>query len=149
MAIDYDWIWLTWFQNFREEREMIPYCKATGVGCIPWSPVARGVLTRPWSERSTTREQTDNFLKALIRSKETEIDKAIVDRVEEVAEKKGVQMAQVAIAWSLRQEIVYPIVGLSSKERIDQAVEAIKIKLTDEEAKYLEEPYAPKMIQGY
>ena len=128
---------------------MIPYCKATGVGCIPWSPVARGVLTRPWSERSTSREQTDNFLKSLIRSKETEIDKTIVDRVEEVAKKKGVQMAQVAMAWSLRQEIVYPIVGLGSKERIDQAVAAVKIKLTDEEAKYLEEPYAPKLIQGY
>ena len=132
-----------------EEREMIPYCRATGVGCIPWSPVARGVLTRPWSERSTEREQTDNFLKSLIRSKEGEIDKTIVDRVEEIAKKKGVGMAQVAMAWSLRQDSVYPIVGLSSIERIDQAVDALKIKLTDKEAQYLEEPYAPKQVQGY
>ena len=132
-----------------EEREMLPYCRASGVGCIPWSPVARGVLTRPWSERSTKREESDNFLKSLIRSKETEIDKNIVDRVEEVAKKRGVGMALVAMAWSLKQEAVNPIVGLGSKERIDQAVEAVKFQLSDEEAKYLEEPYMPKMVQGY
>lgn len=132
-----------------EEREMLPYCRATGVGLIPWSPVARGVLTRPWGDRSTRREETDNFLKSLIRSRETEVDKAIVDRVEEVAKKKGVGMAQVAIAWGIKQDKVNPIVGLGSKERIDQAVEATKIKLSDEEAKYLEEPYLPKVVQGY
>lgn len=128
---------------------MLPYCRATGVGLIPWSPVARGVLTRPWGDRSTRREETDNFLKSLIRSRETEVDKAIVDRVEEVAKKKGVGMAQVAIAWGIKQDKVNPIVGLGSKERIDQAVEATKIKLSDEEAKYLEEPYLPKVVQGY
>lgn len=132
-----------------EEREMLPYCRASGVGCIPWSPVARGVLARPWSERSTKREESDNFLKSLIRSKETETDKNIVDRVEEVAKKRGVGMALVAIAWSLKQEAVNPIVGLGSKERIDEAVEAVKFQLSDEEAKYLEEPYMPKMVQGY
>ena len=132
-----------------EEREMLPYCRASGVGCIPWSPVARGVLTRPWGDRSTQREGSDNFLKSLIRSRETETDKAIVDRVEEVARKKGVGMAQVAIAWSIRQPGVNPIVGLGSKERIDQAVDAVKVQLTDKEAKYLEEPYLPKTIQGY
>lgn len=128
---------------------MIPYCRATGVGVIPWSPIARGALTRPWGDRGTTREETDNFMKSLIRSKETDIDKAITDRVEEVSKKKGMGMAQIAMAWSLRQESVNPIVGLSSKERIDQAVEALKVQLTDEEAKYLEEPYQPKQIQGY
>ena len=128
---------------------MIPYCRATGVGCIPWSPVARGVLTRPWGERTTQREKSDNFLKSLIRSRETEVDKAIVDRVEEVAKKRGVGMALVATAWTLKQSGVNPIVGLSSKERIDQAVEAVKFELSDEEAKYLEEPYLSKQIQGY
>ena len=132
-----------------EEREMLPYCRATGVGCIPWSPVARGVLTRPWDERSTKREETDNFLKSLIRNKETEIDKNIVSRLEEVAKKRGVGMALVAIAWSIKQEGVNPIVGLGSKERIDQAVKAVKFELSDEEAAYLEEPYMPKTIQGY
>ena len=132
-----------------EEREMLPYCRATGVGCIPWSPVARGVLTRPWGDRSTKREESDNFLKSLIRNKETEIDKNIVNRLEEVAKKRGVGMALVAIAWSIKQTGVNPIVGLGSKERIDQAVEAVKFELSDEDAKYLEEPYMPKAIQGY
>ena len=132
-----------------EEREMLPYCRATGVGCIPWSPVARGVLTRPWATRDTKREASDNFLKSLIRNKETEIDKNIVDRLEEVAKKRGVGMAMLAIPGSIKQEGVNPIVGLGSKERIDQAVEAVKFELSDEEAKYLEEPYMPKMTQGY
>jgi aryl-alcohol dehydrogenase-like predicted oxidoreductase len=131
-----------------EEREMIPYCKDTGVGLIPWSPVARGVLTRPWGQRDTKREQTDDYLKSLIRSKETDIDKAIVDRVEEVAKRNNVSMATIATAWCLKKGTI-PIIGLSSKERIDQAVENSKYQLSDEDAKYLEEPYAPKLIQGY
>lgn len=97
---------------------MIPYCRSAGVGCIPWSPLARGVLTRPWGERSTKRENADNYLKFLIRQKENDIDKSIVDRLEEVAKKNNVGMALVAIAWSIRQENVNPIVGLGSKERI-------------------------------
>ena len=142
-------------QNFHnliyreEEREMLPYCAATGVGCIPWSPIARGILARPWSDRSTKRETTDTYLKGQIRRRETETDKVIVDRLEEVSKKKGVSMAQVATAWVLRREGINPIVGLGSKERIDQAVEAIKVKLTDEEARYLEEPYMPKDVTGY
>ncbi|KAF9887981.1 hypothetical protein FE257_009370 [Aspergillus nanangensis] len=129
-----------------EEREMIPYCLDAGIGIIPWSPMARGVLTRPWNSRSTTRESTDGALKVLVRSRETEADKAIVDRVEEIAKKKGVTMAQVAIAWSLSHPMENPILGLSSKERIDEAVAAIKVKLTEEEIKYLEEPYLPKTL---
>lgn len=129
-----------------EEREMIPYCQDAGIGLIPWSPIARGVLTRPWNSRSTTRESTDGALKVLVRSRETEADKAIVDRVEEIAQKKGVSMAQIAIAWSLSHPHTNPILGLSSKERIDEAVAAIKVKLTEEEIKYLEEPYLPKTL---
>ncbi|KAF2841838.1 Aldo/keto reductase [Patellaria atrata CBS 101060] len=141
-------------QNFynllyrEEEREMIPYCKDTGVGLIPWSPIFRGVLARPWDERVTKREQTDKALKNMMRTRETEVDKAIVDRVEEVAKKKGVSMTAVATAWCLKQGVV-PIIGLSSKERIDQAVENVRVELTDEEAKYLEEPYLPKNIIGH
>lgn len=131
-----------------EEREMLPYCADTGVGCIPWSPIARGALARPWGDRSTEREHTDNYLKSLVRDRETEVDKAIIDRVEEVAKKRGVSMAIIATAWCLHKHMVNPIIGLSSKERIDQAVEAVKFKLTDEEIKYLEEPYRPKTVQG-
>ncbi|KAL2050028.1 hypothetical protein ABVK25_009755 [Lepraria finkii] len=132
-----------------EEREMLPYCRASGVGCIPWSPVARGVLARPWGDRSTKREETDQILKSLLRTKATETDKTIVDRLEEVAKNRWVGMALVAIAWSIKQKGVNPIVGLGSKERIDQAVEAVKFELSDEEARYLEEPYMPKVVQGY
>lgn len=131
-----------------EEREMIPYCKDSGVGLIPWSPVARGALTRPWGVRETLREGTDNFLKNMIRSREGESDKAITDRVEEVAKRKGVSMAQIAIAWSLAKGM-NPIIGLNTKERIDEACETIKIKLTEEETKYLEEPYIAKAVSGY
>ncbi|APA08165.1 hypothetical protein sscle_03g029350 [Sclerotinia sclerotiorum 1980 UF-70] len=136
-----------------EEREMIPYCRDAGVGLIPWSPIARGALARPFNDRGTTRENSDRMLKAMIRSKESEIDKLVINRVEEIAKKKGVSMATVAIAWCLSKEGVNPIIGLSSKERIDQAVEAVKFassgKLTAEDIAYLEEGYAPKVIQGY
>jgi len=132
-----------------EENEMIPYCNHTGVGLIPWSPVARGVLARPWATRDTLREQTDGFLKALIRSRDDAVDAEIVGRVEKVAKKMGKGMAQVAIAWSLTKKDVCPIVGLNKKERIDEAIEACKIKLSDEDIKYLEEAYQRKKRQGY
>ncbi|OGM42688.1 aryl-alcohol dehydrogenase [Aspergillus bombycis] len=131
-----------------EEREMIPYCVDSGVGLIPWSPMARGVLARPWNSRSTTRESTDAALRLLVRSRESEADKAIVDRVEELSKKKGVSMAQVSIAWSLSHTNENPILGLNSKERIDEAVASVKVKLTDEEIKYLEEPYIPKALSA-
>jgi len=131
-----------------EEREMIPYCKDSGVGLIPWSPVARGALTRPWDSRSTLRETSDSFLKSHIRSRETETDKAITDRVEEIAKKKGISMAQVATAWSLSKGMC-PIIGMNKKDRIDEAVATLKITLTEEETKYLEEPYVAKAISGY
>lgn len=131
-----------------EEREMIPYCRFSGVGLVPWSPLARGVLCRPWDERGTKREQTDNFLKSLIRSRENEVDRTIVDRLEEVAKKNGVSMTCIATAWSIYKGCC-PIIGLGSKERIEEAVANAKYKLSEEDAKYLEEPYLPKAIQGY
>lgn len=132
-----------------EENEMIPYCNHTGVGLIPWSPVARGALTRPYSSRDTLREKTDLYLKGLIRSREDKIDEEIINRVEEVAKKIGKSMAQVSIAWALSKKDVSPIVGLNKIERIDEAVEATTIKLSEEDIKYLEEPYQPKKRQGY
>ena len=101
-----------------EENEMIPYCNDTGVGLIPWSPVGRGALTRPWGSRDTHREKTDNYLKNLIRSKETEVDKMIVDRLEEVSKKMGKSMAQVATAWCLGKKDVMPIIGLGKIDRM-------------------------------
>ncbi|MCJ1408026.1 hypothetical protein MMC19_002099 [Ptychographa xylographoides] len=126
-----------------EEREMIPYCRDAG-----WSPIARGALARPWSSRDTLREKNDHFLKLLV-NRENEVDKQIVDTLEEIAKAKGLPMATVATAWCLSKEAVNPIVGLSSKERIDQIVDAVKVKLTEEEIEKLEKGYLPKNIQGY
>ncbi|KAI4721033.1 Aldo/keto reductase [Aureobasidium sp. EXF-10727] len=131
-----------------EEREMIPYCKATGVGLIPWSPMARGVLARPWSSRSSIRESSDNTLKALIRSKETQTDEQIVKKVEEVAKRKGISMAAVAVGWSVAKGDI-PILGLSSVERIDEACENCKVVLSAEEIAELEELYMPKAVSGF
>jgi len=84
-----------------EEREMIPYCKDTGVGLIPWSPIARGVLARPLGAQDTKRGTSDNALKNLIRARESEADREIVRRVEEVAKKRGVSMTAIATAWCI------------------------------------------------
>ena len=119
-----------------EEREMLPYCAHAGIGVVPWSPLAQGVLARPWNSDATSRVKTDAYA-GLLTSDE---DKAVVDRVEEVAKAKGVSMAQVAVSWSFKKG-VYPILGLQSVERIDEAVGALGVELSDEEVKSLEEPY--------
>ncbi|KAH7135725.1 NADP-dependent oxidoreductase domain-containing protein [Dendryphion nanum] len=131
-----------------EEREMIPYCQDTGVGLIPWSPIARGALTRPWSDRSTKRATTDKFLDLLVHQREDKIDQEIIGRVEEVAKKRGVSMACVATAWCVEKGVM-PIIGLSSKERIEEAVVNSNFKLSEEDVKFLEEKYAPKTRQGF
>lgn len=124
-----------------EEREMIPYCNETGVGLIPWSPVARGVLTRPWGEESE-RSKTDDYLNAIGLNKAEGFRKEIVDRVEKIAKDKGVSMAAIATAWVIAKG-GSPIVGISSVKRISDTVTAAQIKLTEEEIKLLEEPYFP------
>ena len=131
-----------------EEREMIPYCKDSGVGLIPWSPIARGALARPYSDRTTLREKTDRMLNNMIRGRESEVDKAIITRTEEIAKKHGVKMTTIATAWCIGKGAM-PIVGLSSKERIDEAVKNSRWVLPEEDAKYLEEVYLPRVIQGY
>lgn len=131
-----------------EEREMIPYCQNTGVGLTPWYALASGTLARPWKGSSTERSTHDKFRQGVL-GKGEEADKVIVDRVEEIAKKKGVAMAQVTIAWLLSKKYVTPILGLSKTSRIDEAVDAVKVKLTDEEISYLEEPYQPKRVTGY
>jgi versiconal hemiacetal acetate reductase len=129
-----------------EEREMIPFCKDSQVGILPWSPLARGVLAHPWNERTTLREQTDKLLQNLVRSGETGVDKEVVDRVAEVAARRGVSMAIVTLAWCLKKGVC-PITGLGSTARIDEAVSAVSFQLSEEEVKYLEEPYQPKELK--
>lgn len=131
-----------------EEREMIPYCQATGVGIIPWYALAAGMLARPWSDESSKRAQTDEFMKYILRNDSTQSDQEVVARIEELSKKKGVPMAQISIAWLLSHKGVNPILGLNKPERINEAVEALKVQLSEEEIKYLEEPYKSKPVRG-
>ena len=134
-----------------EEREMLPYCRATGVGCIPWSPIARGTLARPWQSDNgepTLRATHDATLKGLMKG-DNKADKAIVTAVEEIAKARGLPMAVIATAWCLSKEGVNPIVGLNSIERINEALSAVKVGLTKEEVARLEEAYLPKFVTGY
>ncbi|KAJ7663111.1 NADP-dependent oxidoreductase domain-containing protein [Mycena polygramma] len=127
-----------------EEREMIPYCKAHGIGLIPYAPLGNGALARPVGEeshRSETNKGTP-FEKKL-----TEADKAIIGRVQELAEKKGCTMSQIALAW-IKLKVDSPIIGISSVERVEQSAQKV-LELTPDEAKYLEELYVPKPDRGY
>jgi len=133
-----------------EEREMIPLCVDQGVGVIPWSPLARGVLagTRTrGGERLTTRAGTDQFTDYLY-NQPTDFD--VVERVAEVAAERGVPPAQVALAWLLHKPAVTaPIVGATKVEHLNDALAAEQLALSDEEIARLEEPYAPHPVLGH
>jgi 1-deoxyxylulose-5-phosphate synthase len=132
-----------------EEREMLPLCEAEGVAVIPWSPQARGRLTRPWKSAETERTRTDAYGRALYGATEAS-DKAIVDRVAEIARARGAPMAQVALAWMLgKKAVTAPIVGATKPGQLEDAVAALSVKLTDEETRRLEEPYVPHRIAGF
>jgi aryl-alcohol dehydrogenase-like predicted oxidoreductase len=132
--------------NREEEREMYPLCADQGVGVIPWSPLARGVLTRPWGE-ATTRSQTDAFGKTLY---DESTDRVIVERVAEVAEARGVSRAQVALAWvAVNPVVTAPIVGLGKQSHLDDAVAALELELSADEIQQLEEPYVPHPVVGF
>ena len=131
-----------------EEREMIPLCAAEGVGVIPWSPLARGRLTRAWNE-TTKRTESDEFGKTLYTAT-PDADRKIVERVTEVATQRGVPRAQVALAWLLQKPFVSaPIVGASKPHHLDDAVAALSLELTPEEISSLEEPYVPHPVVGF
>jgi 1-deoxyxylulose-5-phosphate synthase len=126
-----------------EEREMLPLCEKEGIGVIPWSPLAHGYLTRPHEEMdATTRGETHDPLYDHPYREGGGIE--INERVEELAEEKGVTMAQIALAWHFNKDWVdTPIVGTTSVEHLEQAVEALDIDLSDSDIEYLEEPYEP------
>lgn len=128
-----------------EEREMMPTLKMFGVGSIPWSPLGRGLLTRPMGQ-PTTRAETDAFQKQYKGTATPEI----VKRVEEIAKKKGVSMAQIAIAWTLAKPgVSAPIVGTTSLDNLKDIIGGVSVSLTEDEIKYLEEPYVPQNIVGH
>jgi aryl-alcohol dehydrogenase-like predicted oxidoreductase len=131
-----------------EEREMLPLCLDQGVGVIPWSPLARGKLARAWDAETTTRSETDQYSKSLY-TKSAEADKRVVDRLGELAASRGVPRAQLALAWLLsKPAITSPIVGATKPNHLEDAVEAVSLKLTSEEIKLLEEPYVPHPVLG-
>jgi aryl-alcohol dehydrogenase-like predicted oxidoreductase len=128
-----------------EEREMFGLLADQGVGGIPWSPLAKGRLARPWGER-TLRFDTDPVGRRFY----GDGDRAIIDAVQQVADKRGVPMAQVALAWVLKNPVVTaPIVGPTKPYHLADAVAALEITLTDEEIRVLEEPYTPRQPTGY
>jgi 1-deoxyxylulose-5-phosphate synthase len=128
-----------------EEREMLPLCQDQGIAVIPWSPLARGRLARPWDEE-TERSRTDEFGKRLYRDD----DREIVDAVAQVASKRGSSMAQVALAWLFSRPVISaPIVGLTKPEQLDDALSAVTLELSPEEIEQLEAPYTPHAIAGH
>lgn len=130
-----------------DERELIPLCKDQNIGLTPYSPLAAGRLARDWSE-TTYRLQTDEVAKSKYDSTKDK-DKAIVDRVSELAKKHGVSRAQISLVWLLHKEPVNaPIIGATKITHLEDAVGAISVKLTSEEIAYLEEPYVPHSIVG-
>ncbi len=133
-----------------EEREMMGLCREEGVGVIPWSPLARGKLTRPWTdEPPTKRAETDQFGKTLYRGFE-ESDRAVVGAVQRVAEARGLPMAQVALAWVLAQPgVTAPIIGASKPRHLEDAVSAMSVKLSAEEIAALQADYVPRHTAGF
>ncbi|MFJ4781771.1 aldo/keto reductase [Streptomyces sp. NPDC088794] len=128
-----------------EEREMLPLCADQGVGALPWSPLARGRLTRDWGT-VTERSANDNFGSRLY----ADGDRTVVEAVTRIAGDRGVPRAQVALAWLLRQNTVAaPIVGAGKPQHIEDAVAAVELELSDKELEELEQPYAPHPIIGH
>jgi aryl-alcohol dehydrogenase-like predicted oxidoreductase len=130
-----------------EEREMMPLCQDSGIGVIPWSPLARGRLTRPWNE-ATERTRADEYGNKLYAGS-TDADKRVVERVGEIAAARGVGRAQVALAWILQKPFISaPIVGASKARHLEDAVAALSLRLNSSEIAALEAPYVPHAVVG-
>lgn len=131
-----------------EEREMLPLCRDEGIAVIPWSPLARGYLTRrPSEKKATARGRNDDFAERLYAHQDSDI---IISRVCELAEARGVAPASIALAWLLsKPAVTAPIVGATRKEHLEDAVKAVSITLSEEEVGQLEEPYHPQVVAGH
>jgi 1-deoxyxylulose-5-phosphate synthase len=132
-----------------EEREMLPLCRAEGIGVIPWSPLARGLLAggrRPGLEGDTARARSDDYAHTLY----TDSDLEVADRVVETARRRGLAPARIALAWLLsRPGVTAPIVGASRMDHLDDAVASLDVSLSEEERRFLEEPYRPHEVRGH
>jgi aryl-alcohol dehydrogenase-like predicted oxidoreductase len=154
VAERHGWTRFVTMQNYvnllyrEEEREMLPLCESEGIGVIPWSPLARGRLTRDWNS-SSARSETDEFGRTLYANTE-EADRQIVERVSQIATKRGVPRAQVALAWVLQKKpVTAPIVGATKLHHLNDAVAALSLKLTTDEIHLLEERYVPHAVTGF
>ena len=154
VAKDNGWTRFVTMQNYvnllyrEEEREMLPLCESEGIGVIPWSPLARGRLTRDW-DTASARAETDEFGRGLYAATEA-ADRKIVERVAEIAAARGVPRAQIALAWVLQKRaITAPIVGATKPHHLDDAVAALSIELSAEEIGKLEELYVPHVVTGF
>jgi 1-deoxyxylulose-5-phosphate synthase len=131
-----------------EEREMLPLCAAEGIGVIPWSPQARGRLTRDW-DYTSMRTETDDAHQRLF-GKSEEADRRVVDRVAEVAAARGIPRAQIALAWLLSKPVITaPIVGATKLHHLDDALASVNVKLSADEITSLEQPYVPHRVVGF
>jgi aryl-alcohol dehydrogenase-like predicted oxidoreductase len=131
-----------------EEREMLPLCHAEGIGVIPWSPQARGKLSRDW-DYTSVRTETDEAMTRLF-AKTQEADKKVVDRVAEIARARGTPRAQIALAWLLSKPVITaPIVGATKLHHLDDALAAVDLRLSADEIAALEEPYTPHAVVGF
>lgn len=131
-----------------EEREMLPLCRDEGIAVIPWSPMARGRLTRDWDQTSA-RVETDDFGRTLY-AKTGDADRKVVEAVAQVAATRGVPRAQVALAWVLgKREVTSPIIGATKLGQLDDAVAALSLKISPEEVAALEAPYVPHAVVGH
>jgi aryl-alcohol dehydrogenase (NADP+) len=128
-----------------EEREMMPLCRDAGVGSIPWSPLARGKLTRDW-DTTTKRQSTDGFIATAY----PDSDRHIVEKVAEIAEKRGVSRAQVGLAWVLANpQVSAPIIGATKTHHLSEAVGAVDLELDQSEVAELEQHYSPRAVAGH
>jgi aryl-alcohol dehydrogenase-like predicted oxidoreductase len=131
-----------------EEREMLPLCAAEGIVVIPWSPQARGRLTRNWDYTSVRTETDDAFGRLFAKTEDA--DRKVVDCVAQVAAARGIPRAQVALAWLLAKPVVTaPIVGATKLAHLDDALASVNVKLSDDEITSLEEPYVPHAVVGF
>ena len=131
-----------------EEREMLPLCRADGIGVLPWSPLGGGKLTRPWGE-STKRSTTDRYNKTMYADPASN-DRAVVGALEALSKARGIPMAQLAMAWVLQVPgVTAPIVGASKLQHVEDAIAAVDVTLSAADVKALEAPYQPKFVTGF
>ena len=154
LADQHGWTRFVSMQNFvnllyrEEEREMLPLCRAEGIGVLPWSPLARGRLAREWGAQ-TERVLGDDYARTLFTATE-DADRRVVERLGVVAAARGIPRAQVALAWVLQKvPASSPIVGATKPNHLEDAVKALSVRLTAEEVASLEAPYLPHAITGF